>query len=373
MENTPRLEETLLPVLSHPPTGWDRRPRHTLASTMVGLLPAGWSSLPAGGPAVERRAPDAQSTGRRLRRGLDQDQSERVALSGPLRPHAGAAWGAHGLSVARETSLGWQTSCRRRRSGSERGRAVPLGWEVRHPGSAPVRHQAAQDRRARAARLGPRGGPGGLLAERGWADPALRAPRRRRGGPGRLRMPTRFGRSRSGRPRWKGARLSGARGQACGWPQVSSTDQREGPGQRAGARPHQRTAWWDGRSEAPTAAPPCEAYGLRVASAETFFADTSNGCPLASARVRSAPARPRRCVVLALPPRSRVSPGTAGVPHGQRRLSAPHWWRGRSAVQSGWHGGQLALTRGAALLTHVHLSSAQAPEPAMASQRPSQR
>src|SRR5207302_1733844 len=195
MENTPRLEETLLPVLSHPPTGWDRRPRHTWASTMVGLLPAGWSSLPAGGPAVERRAPDAQSTGRRLRRGLDQDQSERVALSGPLRPHACAAWGAHGLSGARETSLGWHPSCRRRR--------------------------------------------------------------------------------------WKGARLSGARGQACGWPQVSSTDQREGPGQRAGARPHQRTAWWDGRSEAPTAAPPCEAYGLRVASAETFFADTSNGCPLA--------------------------------------------------------------------------------------------
>ena len=36
MENTPRLEETLLPVLSHPPTGWDRRPR-----TLINCLDSG--------------------------------------------------------------------------------------------------------------------------------------------------------------------------------------------------------------------------------------------------------------------------------------------------------------------------------------------
>src|SRR2546430_17457490 len=115
MENTPRLEETLRPVLSHPPTGWDRRPRPTWASTMVGLLPAGWSSLPAGGPAAERRAPDAPSTGPRLRRGPAPDQRARAALSGPLRPHAPAAWGAPGLSPARVPALGWHPPGRRLR------------------------------------------------------------------------------------------------------------------------------------------------------------------------------------------------------------------------------------------------------------------
>ena len=38
MENTPRLEETLRPVLSHPPTGWDRRPSSLLERKCYGEL-----------------------------------------------------------------------------------------------------------------------------------------------------------------------------------------------------------------------------------------------------------------------------------------------------------------------------------------------
>jgi hypothetical protein len=96
MENTPRLYDTLLQVLSQHAKWLDRRHRQTLAWMMVGLIHSGWISLTAWAPYVVSRAQYAQSTVRRFRQWLDNNKIESVALYGPLIQHALAEWGAHG-------------------------------------------------------------------------------------------------------------------------------------------------------------------------------------------------------------------------------------------------------------------------------------
>jgi hypothetical protein len=252
MENTPRLYDTLLQVLSQHATWLDRRHRQTLAWMMVGLIHSGWISLTAWAPYEVSRAQYAQSTVRRFRRWLDNDRIESVALYGPLIQHALAEWGAHVLSVALDTSMLWNTDCMIRLSVIYRGRAVPLVWDVLQHGSAQVSHKADQDLLERAALLVPRGCQVVFLADRGFADTELMAHLRRLGWHFRMRMKTSFWLSRRGRPRGKVARLSVARGQACFWHQVYITDQRYGPVHLAVARPHQSNEWWYVLSDDPT-------------------------------------------------------------------------------------------------------------------------
>jgi hypothetical protein len=88
MENTPRLYDTLVLVLSQHAQWVDQRHLKTLAWMMVGLIQSSWISLSAWAPSVVSRAQYAQSTVRRFRRWLDNDKIEVGSLYGPLRQQA---------------------------------------------------------------------------------------------------------------------------------------------------------------------------------------------------------------------------------------------------------------------------------------------
>ena len=133
------------------------------------------------------------------------------------------------------------------------------------------------------------------------------------------------------------------------------------------ARPHSGTDVWEGISAEPTDGKTCEEDGLRFDIAENFLADQSQGFPLAAAVIRCAQALRRLGLVVAIATLSLVPQGSEVVKQGKRRLVDPHWCRGRSYWKMGWNWVQLALTRGYALITHVSLSGACDPEPAMAS------
>ena len=166
MENTPRLYDTLVHVLSQQATWLDQRHLKTLAWMMVGLIQAGWISLTAWAPYVVSRAQYAQSTVRRFRRWLDNDKIDVLSLYGPCIQQAVAAWGEQALSVALDTSMLWNTSCLVRLSVIYRGRAVPLVWCVLQHGSAQVAFDVYRDLLERAALLLPRSCKVVFLADR---------------------------------------------------------------------------------------------------------------------------------------------------------------------------------------------------------------
>ena len=88
---------------------------------------------------------------------------------------------------------------------------------------------------------------------------------------------------------------------------------------------------------------------------------------LSSSLIRSAQALERLCCVLAITTLYLVTQGTEVVTHGKRRWVDAHWFRGQSYLKIGWHWVHLALSRGYALMTRMHLSAEADPAPAMAS------
>ena len=137
MENTPRLYDTLVSVLSQHRNWLDLRHLKTLAWMMVGLLQSHTISLPEWVPFVHSRAQYAQSTVRRFRRWLDNERIQVHELYGPLIQQALAEWGENTLYLALDTSMLWGKYCIVRISVVYRGRAVPLVWTVlEHPSSA---------------------------------------------------------------------------------------------------------------------------------------------------------------------------------------------------------------------------------------------
>jgi Transposase DDE domain len=369
MENTPRLYDTLVYVLSQHATWVDQRHLKTLAWMMVGLLQAGWINLTAWAPYVGSRARYAQSTVRRFRRWLDNDKIDVDALYGPCIEHALAEWGAPALYVALDTSMLWNTYCLIRLSVIYRGRAVPLVWSVLQHGSAQVAFDVYRELLERAALLLPRRCRVVFLADRGFADTDLMAHLQRLGWHWRIRIKSSFWLYRRGRRRCKVERLSVARGHACFWQQVCLTEKHYGPVHLAVARPQAGNDIWYVLSDEPTEVTTLEEYGLRFDIEENFLDDTSNGFQLESSLIRSAPALTRLCLVLALTTCYLVSQGVEVVKQGKRRWVDPHWFRGQSYLKIGWNWVKLALSRGLDLITNMHLSSDCDPEPAMASKR----
>jgi hypothetical protein len=105
MENTPRLYDTLISVLSQHQNWLDRRHLKMLAWTMIGLLLSGTISLPEWVPYVHSRAQYAQSTVRRFRRWLDNRRIKVHELYGPLIQQALMEWGENTLHLALDTSI----------------------------------------------------------------------------------------------------------------------------------------------------------------------------------------------------------------------------------------------------------------------------
>jgi hypothetical protein len=369
MENTPRLYDTLVDVLSQHTKWVDQRHLKTLAWMMVGLLQAGWINLTAWAPYVGSRARYAQSTVRRFRRWLDNDKIDVEALYGPCIEHALAEWGAPALSVALDTSMLWNTYCLIRLSVIYRGRAVPLVWRVLQHGSAQVAFDVYRELLERAALLLPRRCRVVFLADRGFADTDLMAHLQRLGWHGRIRIKSSFWLYRRGRRRCKVERLSVARGHACFWQQVCLTEKHYGPVHLAVARPQAGNDIWYVLSDEPTEVTTLEEYGVRFDIEENFLDDKSNGLQLESSLIRSAQALTRLCLVLALTTCYLVSQGVEVGKQGKRRWVDPHWFRGQSYLKIGWNWVKLALSRGLDLITNMHLSSDCDPEPAMASKR----
>jgi hypothetical protein len=367
MENTPSLYDTLVQVLSQQANWVDLRHLKTLAWMMVGLIQSRWISLTAWAPYVVSRAQYAQSTVRRFRRWLDNDKIEVSLLYGPLIQQALAEWGEQVLYVALDTSMLWNTYCLIRIAVIYRGRAVPLVWTVLEHGSAQVSYDAYRDLLNSAALLLPRRCQVVFLADRGFADTALIRHLQRLSWHWRIRIKSSFWLYRRGRPRCKVERLAVAQGQAGFWHRVYITAQRYGPVHLAVARPRDGNEYWYVLSDEPTAVKTLQEYGLRFDIEENFLDDKSNGFQLEASLIRSAPALTRLCFVVATATLYLVSQGTEVVKHGKRRLVDPHWFRGSSYLKIGWNWVQLALARGYALITRVHLSSDGDPEPAMAS------
>ena len=369
MENTPRLYDTLVHVLSQQATWLDQRHLKTLAWMMVGLIQAGWISLTAWAPYVVSRAQYAQSTVRRFRRWLDNDKIDVLSLYGPFIQQAVAAWGEQALSVALDTSMLWNTSCLVRLSVIYRGRAVPLVWCVLQHGSAQVAFDVYRDLLERAALLLPRSCKVVFLADRGFADTELMAHLQRLGWHWRIRIKSSFWLYRPGQRRCKVERLAVARGHACFWHRVCITEKRYGPVHLAVAQAWQGQDVWYVLSDEATDGKTFEEYGLRFDIEENFLDDKSNGFQLESSLIRSAQALTRLCLVLAMTTLYLVTQGTEVVKQGKRRWVDPHWLRGQSYLKIGWNWIKLALSKGLDLITTVHLSSACDPEPAMASKR----
>jgi hypothetical protein len=181
MENTPDLYDTLVQVLRQHRHGLALRHRKTLAWMRGGLIHAGSMRLCAWAPSVVRRAWESPSTVRRLRRWLDNDRIDGHALYGPRMPQALIGWGDKPLSVALDTSRLGNTSCLVRVSGISRGRAVPLVGCVIAQRSAAVAYAGSQAWLEQAAPLGPFGGTGVLLADRGCTDTEVLCHRKRLG------------------------------------------------------------------------------------------------------------------------------------------------------------------------------------------------
>jgi len=369
MENTPRLYDTLVHVLSQQATWLDQRHLKTLAWMMVGLIQAGWISLTAWAPYVVSRAQYAQSTVRRFRRWLDNDKIDVLSLYGPFIQQAVAAWGEQALSVALDTSMLWNTSCLVRLSVIYRGRAVPLVWCVLQHGSAQVAFDVYRDLLERAALLLPRSCKVVFLADRGFADTELMAHLQRLGWHWRIRIKSSFWLYRPGQRRCKVERLAVARGHACFWHRVCITEKRYGPVHLAVAQAWQGQDVWYVLSDEATDGKTFEEYGWRFDIEENFLDDKSNGFQLESSLIRSAQALTRLCLVLAMTTLYLVTQGTEVVKQGKRRWVDPHWLRGQSYLKIGWNWIKLALSKGLDLITTVHLSSACDPEPAMASKR----
>lgn len=372
MENTPYLYTTLVQVLGQHAHWGDRRHLKTLAWMLVGRIHSGWINLPAWAPYVVSRAQYSQSTVRRFRRWLDNDKIEVFSLYGPLIQHALAQWGEHVLYLALDPSMLWNTYCMIRIAVIYRGRAIPLVWLVLEHGSAQVSYDTYKDLLDKAVTLLPVPCTVVFLADRGFADTALMAHLHRLGWHWRLRIKTSFWLYRRGQPRCKVARLAVARGQASFWHRVCITEKCYGPVHLAVARPHSGTDIWYVLSDEPTNGKTFEEYGLRFDIEENVLDDKSNGFQLESSLIRCAQALSRLCLVVAIATLYLVMQGSEVVKQGKRRLVDPHWFRGSSYLKIGWNGVKLALTRRYALITHVSLSGACDPEPAMASKCPDQ-
>ena len=369
MENTPYLYDTLVQMLRQHRKWLDLRHLKTLAGMMVGLIHSGSISLGAWAPFVSSRARYSQSTVRRFRRWLDNDNIEVHALYGPLMQQALIGWGDKTLYVALDTSMLWNTYCMVRLSVIYRGRAVPLVWCVLEHGSATVAYDVYKALLDKANTLVPFACKVVLLADRGFADTELMGHLKRLGWHFRLRIKSNFWIYCPGHGGFQVRDIALACGQAQFWHGVCVTTKRFGSVHLAVARPLASDEYWYVISDEPTDVQSLQEYGLRFDIEENFLDDKSNGFQLESSLIRSSEALERLCFVLAMTTLYLVSLGTDVVQQGKRRLVDPHWFRGLSYLKIGWKWVSYALSRGYALISSVYLSSACDPEPAMASKK----
>ena len=367
MDGTPRLYDTLVQVLSQHQKWLDRRHLKTLAWMMAGLIQAGKISLTAWVPYVHSRAVYAQSTVRRFTRWLENTRIDVHALYGPLMQQAITEWGDQRVYLALDTSMLWNTYCLVRISLVYRGRAIPMVWTVLEHPSSSVAYDVYKELLDKVVEWLPCGCTVVFTADRGFADTHLMQHLTGLGWHWRIRIKGSFWIYRQGKRRCKVNRIPLSPGKALFWHHVYLSKQGYGPVHLALGRPIGRQEHWFVVSDEPTDEKTFEEYGLRFDIEENFLDDKSNGFQLESSLIRSANALERLCCVLAITTLYLVAQGTAVVAQGKRRWVDSHGFRGQSYLKIGWNWVKLALSRGDALIPHLHLSAEADPAPAMAS------
>jgi hypothetical protein len=339
---------------------------HTLAWMVVGLIQAGWVKLTAWVPCVSSRARYAQSTPRRFARWLPNERGEVQPLYAPLIQSALATWGKPALYLALDTTMWWNRYCISRISVLYRGRAVPLGWQVRERGSSSVAYEGDEAVLDAVPSLVPLGVRVVCLADRGVAATALMVHLRHLGWHCRIRIKTTFGVARPGHPPCKVEDFPLAPGRALFLHHVTITADHFGPVSLALARHTTNGECWYVVSDEPTSVHPFVEYGWRFDSEENFLDDKANGFQLERSLVRDADALSRLWLVRAVTTLYLVAQGTQVVATNNRRWVDPHWVRGTSYLRIGWQWVKTALARGWVLFATFHLSGAPDPEPARA-------
>lgn len=367
MENTPRLYDTLVQVLSQHRKWLDVRHLKTLAWMMVGLIESGLISLTSWAPFVHGRAMFAQSSVRRFARWLANERIEAHQLYGPLIQQALTSWGAHTLYLALDTSLLWEQYCVIRISLIYRGRAIPLVWQVIEHASSSVAYATYQALLDKAATLLPVNVRVVFLADRGFADVALMRHATQLGWHWRIRIKSCFMVYRRGHRRRKLSDYDLPPGQAHFWHHVCITAERYGPVHLALAHLAENGERWLVVSDEVTSLTTLDEYGFRFDIEENFLDDKSNGFQLESSLIRSAAALTRLGLVLALTTLYLVAQGSEVVKQNQRRWVDAHWLRGSSYLKIGWNWVKRALSHGWALLTRLSLNGEPDPDPARAS------
>jgi hypothetical protein len=367
MENTPRLYDILVQVLSQHRNWLDVRHLKTLVWMMVGLMESGLISLTSWAPFVHGRAVFAQSSVRRFARWLDNERIDVHQLYGPLIQQALGSWGRHTLYLALDTSMLWEQYCVIRISLIYRGRAIPLVWQVIAHASSSIAYETYQALLDRAATLLPLNCQVVFLADRGFADTALMAHATRLGWHWRIRIKSCFVVYRRGQRRLKLSNYELKPGQAHFWQHVHITDARYGPVHLALAHLAENGERWLVVSDEPTSLTTLDEYGFRFDIEENFLDDKSNGFQLESSLIRSADALTRLGLVLALTTLYLVAQGTEVVKQNQRRWVDAHWLRGSSYLKIGWNWIKRALSHGWGLLTRLSLNGGPDPDPARAS------
>ena len=208
-----------------------------------------------------------------------------------------------------------------------------------------------------------------FLADRGFADTQLMGHLRDLGWHWRIRIKSNFWMHPTHLRPLQVGDVELKPGHMRFWHGVAMTDKHFGPVHLAVAWPLGSEEYWYVISDEAAELKTFEEYGLRFDIEEHFLDDTSHGFQLEDSLMRSAAALARLCFVLALTTLSLVSVGTSVVPQGKRRLVDPHWFRGASYLQIGWHWVHYALTPCYELITTVYFSSEPDPEPAMASKK----
>jgi hypothetical protein len=317
-------------------------------------------------PFVQGRAQYAQSTQRRFRRWLANRRSAVAPQYGPLIQRALQDWGTHTVFLALDTSMLWNQYCLIRLSVVDRGRAVPIVWEVLEHGSSSVRHTAYEALLDVVPALLPAGVKVVFLADRGFADTELLAHLRRLGWHFRIRIKATFTVLRPGQPACKVEDFALAPGRALFLHNVTIRAEHFGPVSLALARHSKTGEYWYLVSDEPTSVHTFAEYGRRFDIEENFLDDKSNGFQLESSLVRDADALTRLCLVVAVATLYLVAQGTQVVAQQKRRWVDPHWLRGHSYLRIGWQWVKTALARGWELFATLHLSGTPDPEPSRA-------
>jgi hypothetical protein len=335
---------------------------------MVGLIAEGSVNLTKWLYHIQTKAKIAQSTQRRLSRWVNNPRINPAKLYSPVVKAVFANWQDPEIFLTFDTSMLWDEFCIIRICVVHLGRAIPIGWRVlKHPSSS-VQFNTYKDLLKRASKLLPSNVKVILLADRGFANPALVYLVRKLGWHCRIRIKGNF---------W-------LRHPRKGWQRASQVPLDKGEAKLIqNVWIHKKAsltdvcvaiAWeekskqrWYILSTEVTTLQTFREYGLRFSIEENFLDDKSNGFELESSCLRSAPALSRLCLVLAMTTLFLTAQGVEVVTTGERRRVDPHWFRGSSYFKIGWNWIKMALNRGWPIISAVSFKNNQDLDPAKAS------